>query len=110
MFHAQRQEFPASRHIEWPESGLGGNDWRQTFEWVRRNTPTQAYFVMNSRYLEHPGEDFHGFRGLAELGMLDDQLEDRPAAAVVPAWPPNGGWNPKPRAVGTGFQRLSFMD
>jgi hypothetical protein len=84
MFYAQRQEFPASRHIEWPESGPEGNDWRQAFEWVRRNTPKQAYFVMNARYLEHAGEDFHGFRGLAERGMLADQLEDRPAAAMVP--------------------------
>ena len=83
MSYAQEQEFPASPHIEWPGK-TPANDWLRAFDWIRRNTPVRAYFVMDPRYLERPGQDFHGFRGLAERSMLADLIEDRAVASVRP--------------------------
>ena len=83
MAYAQRQEFPAGPHIEWP-GRTTANDWLRAFDWIRLNTPVRAYFVMDPRYLERPGEDFHGFRGLAERSMLADLIEDRAVASVRP--------------------------
>lgn len=79
MFAAQRAEFPASPHIEWPET-VPNNPWLQAFEWVRLNTPVDAYFALDPYYMKKPGEDFHGFRGLAERSMMADYVKD---AAVV---------------------------
>lgn len=83
MCYAQRQEFPASPHIEWP-GAVPANAWLQAFDWIRRNTPTRAYFVADPYYLERPGEDFHGFRGLAERSVLADRIKDRSVATVSP--------------------------
>src|SRR5262249_38603660 len=41
MFFVQRQLFPASPHIEWPNAEPQ-NDWLRAFEWIRRNTPAEA--------------------------------------------------------------------
>ena len=84
MWYAQRQEFPASPHIEWPGRALA-NGWLRAFDWVRRNTPPRAYFVVDPYYLERPGEDFHGFRALAERSVLADQLKDRSVAGFSTA-------------------------
>jgi hypothetical protein len=84
MFYAQRQEFPASPHVEWPGKAPV-NPWLRAFDWIRRNTPVEAYFVLHPRYLERPGEDFHGFRGLAERSALADMIKDRSVATVRPA-------------------------
>ncbi len=83
MCYAQRREFPASPHIEWP-GRTPANDWLRAFDWIRLNTPVRAYFVMDPRYMDRPGEDFHGFRGLAERSMLADLIEDRSVASVRP--------------------------
>ncbi len=41
-------------------------------------------------YIERPGEDFHGFRALAERSMLADDIKDRAVATfdfrVAEAW------------------------
>jgi hypothetical protein len=81
MFYAQRQEFPASPHIELP-GRVPDNAWLQAFDWIRRSTPVRAYFVTDPRYMERPGEDFHSFRALAERGMLADDIKDRAVATV----------------------------
>ncbi|MGD0014313.1 MAG: hypothetical protein ABSD56_07815 [Bryobacteraceae bacterium] len=83
MHYAQRQEFPASPHIELP-GRVPHNSWMLAFDWIRRNAPMRAYFVMHPRYLERPGEDFHGFRALAERSVLADQIKDRSVATVYP--------------------------
>jgi hypothetical protein len=75
--------YPASPHIEWP-GRVSGNDWAQAFEWVRQNTPRDAYFVLGPRYQEMPGQDFHDFRSLAERSALEDYSKDR---SVVANWP-----------------------
>jgi hypothetical protein len=75
MLYCQEVQFPASRHIELP--GMApGNDWIQAFDWIRQNTPRDAYFALDPHYLEAPGEDYHGFRALAERSSLADAVKD----------------------------------
>jgi hypothetical protein len=84
MFYAQRQLFPATRHIEWP--GITpGNDWVQAFVWIRHHTPRDAYFALPPDYVELPVEDQHGFRAIAERSMLADHLKDAGAVSMFPA-------------------------
>jgi hypothetical protein len=83
MCYAQEREFPASRHIEWPGS-VPDNAWLKAFDWIRRNTPPRAYFVLDPHYMELPGEDFHGFRALAERSELADQDKDRSVTSLFP--------------------------
>lgn len=83
MFHAQRREFPASPHVEYPGS-TPNNAWLRAFNWIRHNTPSRAYFAMDPSYLERPGEDFHGFRAFAERSMLADHIKDRAVSSICP--------------------------
>jgi hypothetical protein len=81
--------YPHSPHIEWP-GRVARNDWVEAFEWVRLNTPRDAYFVLDPRYQEAAGEDFHDFRSLAERSAMYDYSKDRGVAAnwpeLAPAW------------------------
>ncbi|MGA2299476.1 MAG: hypothetical protein ABSG77_02130 [Candidatus Acidiferrum sp.] len=83
MFYAQRQEFPASRHIELP--GIASrNAWIEAFDWVRENTPRNAFFALDPKYMEKSGDDYHGFRGIAERSMLADNVKDPSVVEVFP--------------------------
>jgi hypothetical protein len=83
MWYAQRQLFPATPHLELPWT-RNTNPWVQTFEWVRENTPNNAYFALNPQHMGLPGEDQHGFRAIAERSMLADALKDSGAASMFP--------------------------
>ena len=83
MFAAQRAEFPASEHIELPGSSPR-NQWLQAFAWVRQNTPRDAYFALDPRYLEAPRDDYHSFRALAERSQLCDDIKDTAVVTQVP--------------------------
>jgi len=87
MFYFQRVEFPSSRHIEWP-GAAPKNQWVQAFEWASRNTPRDALFALDPKYMERPGEDFYGFRGFAERSALADNSKDTSVVEVFPelAW------------------------
>jgi hypothetical protein len=87
MFHFQRLEFPSSHHIEWP-GRPPRNAWVQAFDWVRENTPQNAFFVLDPGYMSRPGEDFYGFRAYSERSMLADNEKDASAVALFPdlAW------------------------
>jgi hypothetical protein len=75
MFLAQRALYPASPHLELP--GVhSSNPWLQSFEWIRNNTPENAYFVLGPDYMHRPGEDSHGFRALALRSQLADNVKD----------------------------------
>ncbi len=83
MFYSQRQEFPSDRHIELP--GLAPhNAWVQAFEWVRENTPQNAFFVLDPNYMNRPGQDIRGFRGIAERSALADDVKDNSVVEVFP--------------------------
>lgn len=87
MFAAQRAQFPASTHLELP--GIrSSNPWLQAFAWIRANTPTDAYFVLDPNYLAAPGEDYHCFRALAERSQLADAIKDAAVATQVPSLAP----------------------
>ena len=83
----ERQMFPATEHVELPNS-LTRNTWLQTFAWIRQNTPTDALFALDPHYMELPGEDYHGFRALAERSALADYDKDAGMAARVPSLAP----------------------
>jgi hypothetical protein len=87
MIYFQRVEFASSAHIEWPGSEPR-NQWVQAFRWVSRNTPRDALFALDPKYMDRPGEDFYGFRGFAERSALADQSKDTSVVEVFPdlAW------------------------
>lgn len=82
MCFVQRTQFAASDHIEWP--GMNSrNLYVQAFEWIRDNTPKNAFFALDPYFMEHDGADFHGFRALAERSMLPDQVKDPAVVSVL---------------------------
>ena len=83
MSFAQFESFPDSHHIEWPGRATG-NDWVEAFNWVKANTPVDAYFVLDPHYMSCEGEDYHGFRGLAERGQMADWDKDPGVALLFP--------------------------
>ncbi|HWA96654.1 MAG TPA: hypothetical protein VG844_18805 [Terracidiphilus sp.] len=87
MYAGQLVLFPASPHFEHP-GNEGTNAWLQAFDWVRHNTPVNAFFVMNPNYLATEGEDYHSFRGLAERSQMADAIKDGVVSAQVPELAP----------------------
>lgn len=83
MYLAQRQLFPASDHVEWPWA-RPRNQWAEAFEWIRGNTPVDALFALDPRYMELPGEDENGFRARAERSRLADLVKDKGACSMFP--------------------------
>jgi len=84
MFYVQRQTLPASPHIELPGAAPHGA-WLEAFDWIKHNTPTEAYFVLDPYYVDRPGEDVHGFRAFAERSMMADHVKDSGVALLFPA-------------------------
>jgi hypothetical protein len=87
MFYAQRQLYPASLHCELP-GNAPRNPWLQAFAWIRQNTPVDSLFAIGPNYMKQPGEDYHGFRALAERSVLADFEKDGGMAARVPRLAP----------------------
>jgi len=87
MFYAQRQMFPASRHLELPFVATD-NGWLHAFGWIRQNTPVDALFAVDPHYETLPDEDYHGFRALAERSVLADYEKDGGMACRVPPLAP----------------------
>lgn len=81
---AQFRSFPDSHHVEWPGRPTG-NDWVEAFDWVKSHTPVDAYFVLDPHYMSLQGEDYHGFRALAERGQMADWDKDPGVALLFPA-------------------------
>lgn len=79
----QRVLFASTAHIEWPGCGQK-NEWLQAFEWIRANTPVDAYFALDPRYLAARGNDDHSFRALAERSQLADAIKDPAVVTQVP--------------------------
>jgi hypothetical protein len=106
MFYAQQQMYPSSRHLELP--GLTPrNPWLQAFSWIRQNTPADALFALDPHYMTLPGEDYHGFRALAERSVLADYEKDGGMAARVPRLAPR--WLKEVNAQ-TGWQNFQAAD
>ena len=106
MFYAQRQMFPASAHLELP--GVAPqNSWLQAFDWIRQNTPVDSLFALDPHYVRLPGEDYHGFRALAERSVLADYDKDGGMAARVPRLAPR--WLKEVNAQ-SGWQNFQAAD
>ena len=75
--------YPASPRVEWPGADCP-NPWTRAFFWIRQNTPRDAVFALDPRYLLLPGEDTHGFRALAERSVLADADKDSGAVSLFP--------------------------
>jgi hypothetical protein len=86
MALAQVRLFPSDRHIEWPRAAPT-NPWVQAFAWIRANTPSDAIFALNPKYMAVPGEDYQGFRAIAARSSLADAVKDWSASAMFPASP-----------------------
>jgi len=83
MYIGQVALFPASEHVEWP-GAESKNPWLQAFSWIRLNTPVDAYFALDPRYLDAAKEDYHCFRPLAERSVLADAFKDTAVVTQVP--------------------------
>ncbi|MGA7630375.1 MAG: hypothetical protein WCB11_06390, partial [Terriglobales bacterium] len=92
MFYAQRQMYPATAHLELPvplsKDEAPRNNWVGAFRWISHHTPVDSQFALDPRYMELPGEDYHGFRALAERSVLADEIKDAGMAARVPSLAP----------------------
>ena len=106
MFYAQLQMFPASPHLELPWIAPQ-NSWLEAFAWIRQNTPVDSLFALDPHYVELPGEDYHGFRALAERSVLADYVKDGGMAARVPRLAPR--WLKEVQAQ-TGWQNFQPAD
>jgi Domain of unknown function (DUF6798) len=83
MAYVQFRLFPDSAHIEWPGSS-SRNQWVEAFDWIRQNTPVDAYFALDPMYMERPGEDEQSFRAIAERSLLVDEVKDSGAVTMFP--------------------------
>ena len=108
MFYAQRQMYPASAHLELP--GVAPqNEWLQTFAWIRQNTPVDSLFALDPHYMTLPGEDYHGFRALAERSALADYEKDGGMAARVPRLAPRWLKEVNAQSSWRNFQAADFQ-
>jgi hypothetical protein len=106
MWLVQRQTYPASSHIEWPGSAYR-NPWTSAFLWIRGNTPRNAVFAMDPKYMLQPGEDTHGFRAIAERSVLADYAKDSGAVSLFPQLA--GEWKNEVDAQ-TGWDSFGLQD
>jgi hypothetical protein len=110
MFLVEWELIDDGAHLELPRM-VTANPWLQAFDWIRQNTPTDAYFALDPRYLAAPGEGFHSFRALAERSQLADGIKDTAVVMQVPSLAPvwheqqvaQAGW---PRFGLADFERL----
>jgi hypothetical protein len=84
--------YPSTAHLELP-GRAPSNDWLRAFAWIRektprQNTPIDALFALDPYYMQQPGEDFHGFRALAERSALADMVKDPGMVARIPSLAP----------------------
>jgi len=106
MFYMQHQLYPSSPHLELP-GVASDNAWLQAFAWIRQNTPVDSLFALGPHYVALPGEDYHGFRALAERSVLADFDKDGGMAARVPRLAPR--WLREVNAQ-TGWQTFQASD
>ena len=90
MRAVQRSIYPNSAHIEYP-GAAPANAWERAFLWVRTNTPQDALFALDARYITRGhGEDAQCFRAIAERSALPDYSKDGGEASITPEL--TGAW------------------
>jgi hypothetical protein len=106
MFLVQRETIDDGAHLEMP-GVVSANPWAQAFDWVRENTPTDAYFALDPQYLAAPGEGYHNFRALAERSQLTDGIKDTSVVTQVPSLAPL--WLAQQKAQ-VGWEHFELVD
>jgi len=109
MFYAQRRMYPATPHLELTGASGVENAWVSAFRWISRNTPVDGQFALDPHYMELPGEDYHGFRALAERSVLADAVKDAGMVARVPGLAPRWLREVEAQRGWRDFQRLDFL-
>ncbi len=56
-----------------------------TLLWIRENTPKDAVFAVDSRYLKDQESDVHGFRAISARSALADYYKDGGVVSLFPA-------------------------
>ena len=107
MFYAQRQLYPYTVHLELPGRS-SGNDWVEAFHWISQNTPVDSEFALDPQYMAMPGEDYHGFRALAERSVLADAIKDPCIVVRVPSLGPRWLRELHAQAGWRNFQKADF--
>lgn len=106
MFVSQRELFASTPHFEFPDTPPS-NPWIEAFGWIRSNTPADAYFALDPKYLSIPGEDYHSFRALAERSQLADLIKDTAVVTQVPELASD--WKRQTEAT-AGWQNFDLAD
>lgn len=83
MFLVQWTQIDQGQHLELPFTAPD-TPWQQAFDWIKQNTPTDAYFALAPRYMSEPGEGFRSFRALAERSQMADGDKDTAMATQIP--------------------------
>jgi len=106
MFLVQWELIDDGAHLELP-GVVSMNPWLQAFAWIKRNTPTDAYFALDPDYLSARREDFHSFRALAERSQLSDADKDAAVVTQVPGLGP--AWQEQ-QAAQSGWPHFELAD
>jgi hypothetical protein len=106
MFLAQWELIDDGVHLELPVMA-SANPWLQAFDWIRRNTPTNAYFALDPQYLAAPDQGYHNFRALAERSQLSDGIKDTAVVMQVPSLA--SSWRQQQAAM-DGWSRFQLAD
>lgn len=77
----QRSLYASSNHLEMPWT-TPRNPWARAFLWAKQNTPVNALFALDARYVYSPAEDANCFRAIAERSSLPDAAKDGGVASV----------------------------
>jgi hypothetical protein len=108
MFYAQRALYPSTVHLELPGRNPQ-NAWIDAFRWISRNTPENSQFALDPLYMGMPGEDYHGFRALAERSVLADALKDPCIVVRIPSLGPRWVRERDAQQGWRNFQREDFL-
>ena len=107
MLIYQLAAYAGSAHLELPGE-RPANPWLEAFAWISQNTPRDAYFALDPYYIQAPGEDYHGFRALAERSQLADMMKDSAVAMQVPELAPVWARQVEAQEGWRGFQLEDF--
>jgi hypothetical protein len=103
--YVQRQTYMSSPQVELPgRESYHPNPWVRAFLWARANTPPDALFALDARYINQDGEDAQTFRAWSLRSALPDFSKDGGEAAITPTLAPI--WLP----AATAQRNLSIKD
>jgi hypothetical protein len=86
FFFVQRQTYTTSPQVEFPGGeARNTNTWVEAFLWARANTPADALFALDAKYVNQDVEDAQTFRAWSLRSALPDFSKDGGEAAITPS-------------------------